>query len=315
MRTGSNKLVSIIIPVYNVEKYLDECVESVIVQSYENIEIILVDDGSTDSCGMLCDKWATKDSRIKVVHRPNGGLSAARNSGLEIAKGDYISFVDSDDSVKKAFIEDFIDALENTGADFAFCDIESARLAERDRLGTEQMILSDKECRQLLIDPLSREYVEMVVAWNKIYKKDLIKDLRYKEGKIHEDEFMINNFIYSFSKAVYIPHRNYIYRVNDEGITGSENRNDLRHLDAVDAYEERMQKALDNNDIEFANSVLKWALLKLVQFYRHGNESMKAESYKKYRLLYDGYKKYLSEKQRIKYCLFKFKPEIFYKLF
>ena len=116
-----NKLVSIIIPVYNVEKYLAECIESVLKQTYQNIEILLIDDGSPDNSGKICDEYEEKDSRVRVIHKENGGVSSARNVGLEQANGEYITFIDSDDFVSESYIEELYIALENGNSDLAFC--------------------------------------------------------------------------------------------------------------------------------------------------------------------------------------------------
>ena len=116
-------LVSVIIPIYGVEQYLDRCVRSVVNQSYAHLEIILVDDGSTDRCPAMCDAWANKDSRIQVIHKPNGGLSSARNAGLDMATGEFIAFVDSDDYVEPDYIATMIDAAQKNHADLVMCSV------------------------------------------------------------------------------------------------------------------------------------------------------------------------------------------------
>ena len=115
-------LISVIVPVYNVEKYLDKCINSLINQSYNNLEIILIDDGSTDNCGEICDKYALKDNRIKVIHKKNEGLSAARNLGISISKGDYIIFIDSDDWVDKEILLKLLNLIKKYNSDIAVCD-------------------------------------------------------------------------------------------------------------------------------------------------------------------------------------------------
>ncbi|MBR1540013.1 MAG: glycosyltransferase [Clostridia bacterium] len=115
------ELISIIVPVYKVEKYLDKCINSIVSQTYKNLEVILVDDGSPDSCGKMCDEWTQKDTRIKVIHKENGGLSDARNFGLDCAKGKYIQFVDSDDYIEKDMIEFLYKNLKENNADISIC--------------------------------------------------------------------------------------------------------------------------------------------------------------------------------------------------
>ena len=114
--------ISIIVPIYNTEKYLDRCIASIVAQSYENLEIILVDDGSSDNCGIICDRWAINDNRIKVLHKSNGGLSDARNAGLSIATGEYIGFVDSDDYIHMDMYQELFDLIKKYGADMAICE-------------------------------------------------------------------------------------------------------------------------------------------------------------------------------------------------
>lgn len=123
MEKQKQTLVSIIIPIYKVEQYLIDCIQSVCSQTYKNIEIILVDDGSPDNCGKICDDYAKMDKRISVIHKENGGLSDARNKGIDIARGDYITFVDSDDYVETTFIEDLYNAIEKTNSDISICNI------------------------------------------------------------------------------------------------------------------------------------------------------------------------------------------------
>ena len=112
-----DKLISIIVPVYNVEKYVAECIESIIKQTYQNLEILLIDDGSTDNSGKICDKYAEKDKRIKIIHKENGGVSSARNLGLDLAQGEYIAFIDSDDFVSNKYIESLYSAIEHKDAE------------------------------------------------------------------------------------------------------------------------------------------------------------------------------------------------------
>lgn len=277
--------------------------------------MILVDDGSTDSSGMICDEWAKKDLRISVIHQANGGLSAARNSGLDVAKGQFICFIDSDDFVTENYVKDFVTAMDETGADFAMCDIASSRLADSEAPINERRILSAADCRQWLSNPIAREYVIMVVAWNKMYKREIFTEHRFEHGLIHEDEFMINNIIFDMDKAVFVPEKNYIYRINSESITGKDNQGDIKHLHGVDAYEDRIVKAVEHGEMEFANTTLKWALLKLAQYYKAGDEEMKRASKEMFVKLFANYKHILTSKQQIKYSLFEKAPKLFCKFF
>ena len=311
-----NKLVSVIVPVYNVESFLEHCVTSLLEQTYSNIEIILIDDGSTDSSGEMCDKWYEKDARIKVVHQRNKGLSAARNTGLDMAKGEYICFVDSDDFVTKEHIHLLVAAIEKTGSDFAFCDFASSKLAESSEKITSALLMTPEKCKAWLTNPISREYVLMVSSCNKLYKRDIFKDYRFEFGKFHEDEFLVNRLVFNTTKAVYLPVKSYVYRNNDESITGKENAGHLNHLHAIDAYEKRVKLALENGDEDFAEITFKWALLKLAKFYKDGSEPMKKKSMSMYIRLFDTYAEDLfEEKKYLKYMTFKKSPAIFCKIF
>ena len=178
-------LISIIIPVYKVEKYLEKCIQSVINQTYENLQIILVDDGSPDNCGKICDEYAKKDHRIEVIHKSNGGLSDARNKGLEIAKGEYIGFVDSDDYIEADMYEVLYNLLKQYNADVSICNfytVSQGKIAiknadnginEYNRIEILKEILSDRNIQSY--------------AWNKLYKKELFDEIKYPIGKKYED--------------------------------------------------------------------------------------------------------------------------------
>ena len=164
-----NELISIIIPIYNVEKYLHCCINSVIRQTYKNLEIILIDDGSPDNCGKICDEYAKKDNRIKVIHKENGGLSSARNAGLDIAKGEYISFVDSDDYVAENFIEKLYKLCKENDADIAECDFYRIKANEKSMLYVSTTAVMNKElnCDDKLL-------VGNVTTWRIMFNRQFI---------------------------------------------------------------------------------------------------------------------------------------------
>lgn len=231
----SNPLISVIVPIYNVEKYLPRCVESIINQEYKNLEIILVNDGSPDSCPQICDEYAKKDNRIKVIHKENGGLSDARNAGMEIATGEYISFIDSDDWVEADFISELYKGIKS-GADIAECatrlvDDNDQTLSVRGSKGGK---ISAKDA---LIKLILEEGVYQTV-WNKLYKRSQIQDIPFAVGKYHEDDFwtwqifMKTDNLYLCEKPMY----NYLQRSNS--IIGS--TYSLKKLDGVQARYERM---------------------------------------------------------------------------
>lgn len=178
-------LISIIIPVYKVEKYLEKCIKSVLDQTYKNIQIILVDDGSPDNCGNICDNYAKIDNRIEVIHKANGGLSEARNVGLKVARGEYIGFVDSDDYVSNEMFENLYNTLISNDVDVSICNfytvINNKNIIKNADNGVE--IYNKLEIlKEILLDKKIQSY-----AWNKLYKRELFKDIEYPVGKKYED--------------------------------------------------------------------------------------------------------------------------------
>lgn len=178
-------LISIIIPVYKVEKYLEKCIQSVINQTYENLQIILVDDGSPDNCGKICDEYAKKDHRIEVIHKSNGGLSDARNKGLEIAKGEYIGFVDSDDYIEADMYEVLYNLLKQYNADVSICNfytVSQGKIAIKNVDSGIKEYTRIEILKEILLDNNIQSY-----AWNKLYKKELFDEIKYPVGKKYED--------------------------------------------------------------------------------------------------------------------------------
>lgn len=319
MEIDNRLLISIIVPVYNVENFLDYCISSIMKQTYTNFELILIDDNSKDSSGDLCDKWYKKDSRIRVVHHDrNKGLAAARNSGLDIAKGDLICFVDSDDFVTENYLETFMIGMSKTSADMILCDVASAKLGEADSPLDKVLVMNSHDCRNWLMNPLSKEYVLMVVSWNKMYKRRIFDNLRFEQGKYHEDEFMINHILQRIEKVTFVPLKNYVYRNNESSITGKNNITNVAHIHVIEAYVQRIDIALEEDSEEgnaFAANTFKWALLKLAQFYKNGDSKMKYAAKAKYDQIFDEYSELLTDKQKVKYKMFTVTPGVFCKTF
>lgn len=191
-----NDLISIIIPVYKVEKYLEKCIESVLKQTYTNLQIILVDDGSPDNCGKICDEYAKKDPRIEVIHKVNGGLSDARNVGIAKAKGKYIGFVDSDDYIKEDMYEILINLIKEYDADVSICNlydvIDGKEYIKNNENGIQEYSRLEI-LKEVLLDKNIQSY-----AWNKLYKKELFDEIKYPIGKKYED---IGTTFYVFEKC------------------------------------------------------------------------------------------------------------------
>ena len=204
--------ISVIVPVYNAEKYLPACVQSILGQTFQDFELILVDDGSPDSCGEMCECWARKDDRIKVIHKENGGLSDARNAGLDIAQGDYIGFVDSDDYIRRDMFEVLVTNLEKTSADISMCgytDIyEDGR--SRGRKCTDDNTVYIWDRKEAIHEILLGKKLS-VHAYTKLYRRALFEYVRYPKGKISEDAYVIMDIMAQVNRAVFTPRTEYYY--------------------------------------------------------------------------------------------------------
>lgn len=215
-------LITVVVPVYNVEKYLDECVESIVGQTYSNLEILLVDDGATDASGKMCDRWAEKDQRIRVIHKENGGLSDARNFGLRVAKGAYISFIDSDDCVAPEFLETLYDGILRENAQISCCacvpfedgqPIPDWSADHSDRVGLAGM--------ELVRALYTGRYLQVgIMAWNKLYDAGLFRDngIEYPKGKLYEDTFTTCRLLYHTQRAAVTECALYGYRQRNGSI-------------------------------------------------------------------------------------------------
>lgn len=232
-------LVSVVVPIYMVEEYLTQCVKSIQEQRYKNIEIILVDDGSSDKSGEMCDEFKIADDRIIVIHKHNGGLSSARNTGLKIAKGEYICFVDSDDVIDKDYISDAIKIFkQNQNVDIVQCknlkfyDTELTKLPK----STGKIAVLDNALANELLSQFNKSVTNL--AWDKVYKKSLFDDIVYPEGKLHEDEYTTYKLIYKANSIALIDKYNYYYRQRENSIVSS--KFNIKRLDALEAYEQKM---------------------------------------------------------------------------
>lgn len=232
-----NELVSIVVPVYHVEKYLTRCIESIINQTYNNLEIILVDDGSDDKCPEICEMYAKKDKRIRVMHQNNAGLSAARNSGIDIAKGKYIAFVDSDDCISRHYIEYLYRGLIETGSDIAQCNyIEFTNMTPMySEIYEKPIVFEPKQMLENLMKPEMN--ICSVVAWTKLYSIKLFEEIRYASGKLHEDEFTTYKLFDKANKIAFVNLGLYGYFKNEEGIMRSKLK--AQRIDGLDALIER----------------------------------------------------------------------------
>ena len=227
-----DKIISVIVPIYNVEKYLNKCVSSIINQTYKNLEIILVDDGSPDNCPKMCDEYASKDSRIKVIHKLNGGLSDARNAGLDIAKGEYIVFVDSDDYIHSEMISILYDVIVKTEANIVQCNFRKVKDNEYVEANTNSYEIFTFNTEQAL-ESLIKENPLKQVVWNKLYKKEIFNELRFEVGKVNEDDFFTYQAFAISNKVSYINKELYYYLVRDTSIMGQ--KFSIKRLDGLEA--------------------------------------------------------------------------------
>ena len=228
-------LISVIVPIYKVEVYLDRCVQSIVDQTYTNLEIILVDDGSPDRCPQMCDEWAKKDNRIHVIHKENGGLSDARNAGMCAMRGEYVAFVDSDDWLEKAFIENLYEAAIEQGCDAVGC---AFRFTDREgkALDVQESHLIRVVDRVTAVRDLIDDRIRQVV-WNKLYRRDLIEDIPFAKGKCHEDEFWSYQVLGRVTKYAEIDYIGYNYFQRFQSIMGE--AYSLKRLDVLEAREQR----------------------------------------------------------------------------
>ena len=232
--------ISIIVPVYNVGKYLKKCLESIINQTYKNIEIILIDDGSTDNSASICDQYKKIDKRIKVIHQENKGLSGARNIGLKNITGDYITFIDSDDYVEIDYIEFLYKLIKEDNYDISACNFNKIinNKQEKNKL-QDKYILNSEQALYEVFD-INNSFTQS--AWAKLYKRDLFNNNYFPEGKIYEDIETIGNILLKVNKIIYstIPKYNYYIRL------GSLSYSDysIKELDRINHSKELIDKSI-----------------------------------------------------------------------
>ena len=258
-----NELVSVIIPVYNVERYLERCVQSITQQTYKSLEIILVNDGSTDNCGRMCDEIALKDSRVKVIHKENGGLSSARNAGLDVATGAYVAFVDSDDWIATDIYDKCIKAMNDYSSDvvdFRAAFVTSAKVPDVSDYYAPVVV----EGQKILTDYLYRGQTEKspFSVWRKVYRHTLYDNVRFPEGKVNEDIATNFRVLQNSNRLVHISDVGYYYFQGNQGsiTSGMLKKKDF---DLLDASKELCELAAETKYSE----IQKLAEIKLARSY------------------------------------------------
>ena len=267
-------LISVIIPVYGVEKYIAQCLESVINQTYNNLEIIVVNDGTKDRSAEIAKEYAALDSRIKVYDFENGGLSVARNRGLEIATGDYISYIDSDDWIKKNMYETLLEAVMKNDADMVKCGIIETNRDKEDESAFSNTKIITNEKHEAFENYFNG--ILWTLAWNGLYKRELAKKVKFPDNVVHEDNYSSGMFLYLAKKVLVIPVCGNYYRVNDAGISKGGVKKPLDKILAIS----KLKK--DLLALGFADKKLDWKLsVEFYHFVRGWNDMYRVVSMKK----------------------------------
>lgn len=306
-----NPTISIIVPVYNVEKYLDRCIQSILNQTFKDFELILVDDGSTDNSGFICEKYKEMDNRIVVIHKENGGLSSARNTGLDIAIGKYIGFVDSDDYINENMYEILYNEAIKNNSDVVVSDFEKVcENKEHINYKLDKYEIENYNNIEALNQLFESKNVIFIVAWNKLYKRQIFNNLRYEEGKIYEDEFIIHKILYESKITTFIDLKLYYYVQRENSITQS--KFSVKNLMAIEAMEDRIQffKKMKKIDLMQKSEVLYIGV-----FFRSYNKAK--ENLSEYKKEFKKYKKYFNRNifNFLENPLFSYKAKIIFLIF
>lgn len=259
--------ISIIVPVYNVEEYLEKCVMSLVNQTLQDIEIVLIDDGSPDNCGKICDDFACKDSRVKVLHKANGGLSSARNAGVKIAKGDFLMFVDSDDWVEPNFCETALDKLEKYDVDilsFGYNWIKSDGSIKEMSTDKDKILSSEKGIEELI----TLKDVIYNLPCNKIYKAKLFEGIEFPDGKLYEDQGTTYKLFHKAKSIAVIIDRLYNYIQRGNSIQGGRLKKPKGYYDRLCLWEERHQFVKENYP-KLANPAMWQIFRETIDFFRY----------------------------------------------
>lgn len=309
-------IISVIVPIYNVEKYLEKCVESIKIQSFKNLEIILVDDGATDSSGVIADELALTDNRIIVVHKKNGGLSDARNAGIERATGRYLAFVDSDDMIHKEMFLTLYDLMVEHHADITEC--YNFMFFSEDELKdiklNNEVIINDKVSASMNLKTVVLD--NQVMVWNKLYKRELFNNLSFSVGKLHEDQFITYKLFYEAEKIVTTRSSLYFYRKTDQSIM--RRAYNLSRLDVVKAYIECLEFYESKHEEQLYNITLIGLLNTIIKHYYLIKQNKGLSKYKGE--LYSCFKKYyksldssikVNPKNKFSFFIFSISPIIY----
>lgn len=302
-------MISVIVPVYNSDKYLSDCIDSILNQTYEDFELILVDDGSADNSGKICDIYAIKDARIKVFHKENGGVSYARNIGLKAATGDYIQFIDSDDYIKENFLQILHDSIIKNNSQISVCkattvSIKGFEINSKSKV-TKDICLGRDEAANFIFNEMNN------ALWNKLISKDIIKDICFEENRTFgEDPYFLVQVLNNCSKVSFVPDELYYYRKNDESITST--KFSERKFDQV-YFKDKMYEYMCQNFPDLIDLSNKWRFTSRLNICRMlcltGNDKKYEAVFQEYKLFmkehYIEIKGLLSKKENMEYKVFK----------
>ena len=311
-------LISVIVPIYKVEKYLEKCVKSISSQTYKNIEIVLVDDGSPDNCGKLADNLAKTDPRIKVIHKVNGGLSSARNAGIDVAQGDYIGFVDSDDTIEPFMYEKLFSLLQKENTKLSVCAVnyvyEDGKVLRKKGLGKNVTF----DFCQAIIEMNSHRYFDMG-AWSKLYHRSLFENIRFPVGKLSEDYYIMYKIFDKAQRISYldIPCYNYLQRKNS--ITRSDK---INHDHEYAAYEQMLYLDEKHPDMKvIGHTAYASAALTVYDFYLKNRAKCSKEKMNHFREVIKENKEYidkadyLTKSKKVQFVLFSKSPTLYNVVF
>lgn len=243
-------MISIIVPVYKVAPYLRQCVDSIIGQTYRDLEILLIDDGSPDECGEICEEYKRQDKRIIVYHTMNNGLSAARNVGLKAATGEYLGFIDSDDWIEPDMYESLMNRLEETGADISTCGFWFETVSHHKMIQFDETVFDGTDAlRALLYANISS------CTWNKLYRREVFWDVLFPEGKNYEDIAVMHRVLNNAGRIATIGERKYHYRTHSGSITKTNTAENI--LDFADAQLVRYRFFKDEKKGQFSDDEIK----------------------------------------------------------
>lgn len=294
-------LVSVIVPVYNVEEYLDECIQSIVNQSYKNLEIILVDDGAKDNSGNVCDQWKEKDDRIKVIHQENMGASGARNSALDMIEGEYICFVDSDDTIDEQYIELMYQNMIDNNSDMCIGQYYRKDLKSGEKIYEQKsdMINNNMDWRYFMKMVYQNNYY--ATSCIKLFKAFLFDNVRYPIGKKHEDSAVILDIAIHCHNISQIEEALYYYRERPLSIMNE--KNSVLYNDDFEWIKKHIEKLMELKEEELAFEAKKLYCHYVIKNHKYIGKSQRESIFSQYKLYYKDVvnSKYIAPKTRLKY--------------